>query len=270
MNLININETYNPQGKVIKTVNARELHERLESRSHFTDWIKARIEKYEFIEGKDYIQVYQKSLNNLGGRPSTEYHLTINMAKELSMVENNERGRMFRQYFIDCEERLQKQLPGSYREAVAELLNALDREETQRLRAEEAERTKGAIQAGRQATLMQNEGARQKVINRLEKEKTALVTENEELKVKAQESETWLALGAFPWIEETFDLEDAGTRTRLGKYLSKLSVAMEIEPRKIQMPRYKVNVYHISVLEAFQAQYDSNPRMLPECVRIWR
>lgn len=267
MNLININETINSSGKLIKTVNARDLHEKLGVGKKFTDWIKYRIEQYGFIEGKDFIPILGIST---GGRPSTEYHVTINMAKELSMVENNERGRMFRQYFIDCEERLQAHAPLSYREAVAELLAALDREEAQRLRAEEAERTKAAIQAGRQATLMQNEGVRQKKINKLEKEKTALMAENEELKVKAQESESWLAMGAFPWIEETFDLEHAGTRTRLGKFLTNLSKDLKQETRKIQMPRYKVNVYHISVLEFFKSQYKANPRMLPECARNWR
>ena len=176
------------------------------------------------------------------------------------MVENNERGKLFRQYFIDCEERLQKQLPGSYREAVAELLSALDREETQRLRAEEAERTKAWIGEKKVATAMNT--AKNEKQKRIKLEK-----ENEELKVKAQESEDWLAMGAFEWIEETFDLGDAGTRVRLGTYLANLSKDLKIETRKIQMPRFKVNVYHITVLNAFKAQYESNPWMLSECIR---
>lgn len=41
-----------------------------------------------------------------GGRPTTEYHITLDMAKELSMVESNAKGKQARRYFIDCEERL--------------------------------------------------------------------------------------------------------------------------------------------------------------------
>lgn len=259
MNLININETHNAVGRTIKTVNARELHEGLDSRQEFANWIKNRIEKYGFIEGKDFLTTLSKST---GGRPSTEYHLTINMAKELSMVENNERGKLFRRYFIDCEERLQAHAPLSYREAVAELLSALDREEAQRIRAEEAERTKAAIQAGRQATLMQNEGVRQKKINKLEQE-------NEVLKVKAQESDIWKAMVNVPWIKETFDLDDAGTRVRLGHYLKNLSGELEYGIEKIPGKQYDINAYHIDVIQEFHFRFTRSPRMLPLCER-WK
>jgi phage anti-repressor protein len=79
--------------------NARDLHTVLESGYDFSDWIKDRIEKYGFIEGEDFSRKIRKSR----GRPATDYHLTLDMAKELAMVENNERGRQVRRYFIRVE-----------------------------------------------------------------------------------------------------------------------------------------------------------------------
>ena len=86
------------------TVNARKLHEVLGSKRKFADWIKQRIEKYGFIEDVDYFSFSQICEKPNGGRPTTEYKLTVNMAKELSMIENNEQGREFRKYFIMAEE----------------------------------------------------------------------------------------------------------------------------------------------------------------------
>lgn len=71
-----------------QTVNARDLHEFLESKQEFSNWIKARIQDYGFVEGKDFLIILSKSA---GGRPSKEYHISLDMAKELSMVELNER-----------------------------------------------------------------------------------------------------------------------------------------------------------------------------------
>jgi phage anti-repressor protein len=84
----------------METANARELHEFLQAKSRYNDWISNRIKKYQFVEGKDFITI-TKSLVNGGSQK--EHHLSIDMAKELSMVENNDRGRQARQYFIQCE-----------------------------------------------------------------------------------------------------------------------------------------------------------------------
>jgi phage anti-repressor protein len=83
-------------------VNARELHKFLESKRAFAHWIKERIEKYGFTEGEDFSPILAKST---GGRPSTEYYLFMDAAKEIAMVENNERGRLIRRYFIEIEKR---------------------------------------------------------------------------------------------------------------------------------------------------------------------
>jgi len=87
-------------GKTIQTIDARELHEFLRVQSKFADWIKNRIEKFGFVEGYDYISI-SKILEN--GGASKEYHISIDMGKELSMVENNDIGHAARRYFIDVE-----------------------------------------------------------------------------------------------------------------------------------------------------------------------
>ncbi|MCI9064142.1 MAG: hypothetical protein HFJ17_06030 [Clostridia bacterium] len=87
-----------------KLVNARELHNIMKVGRDFTNWIKDRIKKYDFIENEDYILTLAK----IGERRNVikhDYYLTINMAKELAMVENNEMGRKIRRYFIEIEKR---------------------------------------------------------------------------------------------------------------------------------------------------------------------
>lgn len=91
-------------GATVQTCNARDLWEFIESKQDFSTWIKARIEKYGFAEGEDYV-VHKFVDNPAGGRPTLDYHLTIEMAKELAMVENNDKGRQVRRYFIECEKR---------------------------------------------------------------------------------------------------------------------------------------------------------------------
>ncbi|WP_162505820.1 antA/AntB antirepressor family protein [Candidatus Arsenophonus triatominarum] len=109
-NLINI-ETKNINGGLIQTVNARDLHAFLEIKSRFNDWIKNRIREYNFIENLDFITLTK---NLVGGGSRVDYHISLDMAKELSMVERNEKGKQARQYFIECERRiLQSQLPNN-------------------------------------------------------------------------------------------------------------------------------------------------------------
>ena len=90
-------------GQAQQTVNARELHAFLEVQTRFNDWIKNRVDEYGFIENQDFIAFTENLVN--GGR-RIEYALSLDMAKELSMVERNEKGKRARQYFIDCEKRL--------------------------------------------------------------------------------------------------------------------------------------------------------------------
>ncbi|MDR7783832.1 antA/AntB antirepressor family protein [Riemerella anatipestifer] len=89
-----------------QAVSARELHSFLESKQDFSTWIKNRIEKYGFIEEQDF--TLHKFVER--GTWKHEYVLSIDTAKELAMVEGNEKGKQARQYFIECEKRLKKPL----------------------------------------------------------------------------------------------------------------------------------------------------------------
>ncbi len=88
-------------------VSARELHEFLEVKSRFDTWFNRKVKRYQFQENQDYIAVAQKRATAQGnGYEEQDYILTLNMAKELSMIENNEKGRQARRYFIECEKAL--------------------------------------------------------------------------------------------------------------------------------------------------------------------
>ncbi|WP_375630457.1 MULTISPECIES: antA/AntB antirepressor family protein [unclassified Bartonella] len=93
--------------ETVQTVNARDLHTFLESKQDFSTWIKKRIIAYSFLERQDFIRFHKKMEAN--NAIAVEYHLTLDMAKELSMVERNKKGRQARRYFIECEKKLRNQ-----------------------------------------------------------------------------------------------------------------------------------------------------------------
>lgn len=109
-------------GNAVETVSARELHSFMEVNTKFADWIKNRINEYDFVENQDFISFSGNLEKPTGGRPSQEYFISIKMAKELSMVERNDKGKQARKYFIECEEQLnaltKPQVPLTFAEAL--------------------------------------------------------------------------------------------------------------------------------------------------------
>ncbi|EKP1414494.1 antA/AntB antirepressor family protein [Escherichia coli] len=93
-------------------VNARDLHTFLGVGKRFASWITERIAEYGFVENQDYILVSpNREIKGRGGdRRSKDYHLTLDTAKELAMVERNEKGRQIRRYFIECEKKFRQSL----------------------------------------------------------------------------------------------------------------------------------------------------------------
>lgn len=89
---------------LIPTVDARELHHFLGSKRRFTDWIKERIDLYDFIERADY--AIHKNVTQYNQVDTIDYFISLDMAKEICMVERNEKGKQARLYFIECEKRL--------------------------------------------------------------------------------------------------------------------------------------------------------------------
>lgn len=125
----------NQDEKTTPTINARDLHAFLEVGRDFSNWIKQRIQKYEFKEGVDFVLATlnfdtpnlanQKNKGRGGDRRTLDYYISLDMAKELSMVENNEKGKIARRYFIECEKKLKQQtsnfkVPQNYKEALLE------------------------------------------------------------------------------------------------------------------------------------------------------
>ena len=136
------NTNYQPMQELIKiteqngksAVSARELHKFLEVQTPFTMWID-RMFEYGFAENIDFeaINFFVNHPNSIGGTTVKDYALTLDCAKEIAMLQRSEKGKMARQYFIECEKQLRakeqahQQIPQSFSEAL-------------RLAAEQAER----------------------------------------------------------------------------------------------------------------------------------
>lgn len=94
----------------VNAVNARDLWEKLEVQTRFNDWMPRRIEEYGFEEGRDFTVLKNEHGRNVSGKfSSKEYIISLGMAKELAMVENNEQGRKIRRYFIEVEKQYRQQ-----------------------------------------------------------------------------------------------------------------------------------------------------------------
>lgn len=127
-------------GRHQQLCDARDLHSFLAVGRFFSNWIKERIEQYGFIEGEDFSPVLGKSYSSegefcspesgsksgvclpdsaskterRGGHNRVDYHLTLDMAKELAMVENNDQGRQVRRYFIAMERQARESRGATY------------------------------------------------------------------------------------------------------------------------------------------------------------
>lgn len=101
--------TKDAQGNSV--VSGRDLHEFLGVKDNYTDWFK-RMVAYGFAENVDFIGLSEKS-DKLVGRPRTDHALTLDMAKEISMIQRTEKGKQARQYFIEVEKEYKKQVNGS-------------------------------------------------------------------------------------------------------------------------------------------------------------
>lgn len=119
-------------------VSARELHTFLGVKSKFADWFKNRADRYGFIENQDFVTL-SKNLEN-GGR-ELDYALTLDCAKELAMVQSNQRGKQARQYFIDCEKQLRAiaELPAPTTSSVDPLVLQILQTQTQLMSGQQAQ-----------------------------------------------------------------------------------------------------------------------------------
>ena len=85
------------------TVSARELHEGLEIKTKFTMWFE-RMAEYGFSENADYKTCFPNlGSENHGGQNMVDYEISIDMAKQICMIQRSEKGKQYRQYFLDLE-----------------------------------------------------------------------------------------------------------------------------------------------------------------------
>ena len=136
-NLIKIEKSIYINGTEINSVNAREIHEYLKVKTKFADWIKRAIEKYDFIENQDYAILK----NGNGNNAFIDYLVSIDMAKELAMLENNPKGKETRKYFIYFEQRAKEVISNQSQEIqlLQGMLNTISKMDT---RVSELEKSK--------------------------------------------------------------------------------------------------------------------------------
>ena len=117
----------------VQAVMGRDLHAFLESKEAYTRWIARHVEKYGFTAGQDFMT---KMSESTGGRPSEDHILTMDMAKELAMLQGNAKGKQARQYFIECERRAKQPTINGAELTRMELIQIAMNAETERLQLE--------------------------------------------------------------------------------------------------------------------------------------
>lgn len=126
-----IRTTQNENGELL--VSGRELHDYLEVKTRYNDWFTDML-SFGFTENVDFTSFTEKRVKPQGGRPSMDHALTLDMAKEISMIQRTDKGKEARRYFIEVEKQhnQQPQLPTSQRE-LAKLALAVTEETNQRV-----------------------------------------------------------------------------------------------------------------------------------------
>ena len=233
---------------LVQTVNARELHAFLEVGKVFAAWIQERIEQFGFVENQDFIVISETGKNPKGGRPSKEYFLALDMAKELSMVERNAKGKQARQYFIQCE-RVAKS-PNNNPMLVASTMNSdqlallmgeVKRREAVQRERDEAIRTKACISSSREASVMAKLGHTKRE-NEALKEQLGVGTKHKSVKGAGLEQ---------------FYIDEGGNRRQTANRLKKIALEMGLagDIIDIEDPNYgTVKAYPVSVIERFKLE----------------
>lgn len=152
-------------------VSARELHRFLEVKTRFDIWFNRMIE-YGFLENIDFIAYVQKSTcANNREYEQTDYLMKLSMAKEISMIQRNEKGKQAREYFIKCEEawnspqmilaranQIQARMIETYKEKVVVLEKKIEEDKPKVLFANAVETSKSTILIGDLAKILKQNG----------------------------------------------------------------------------------------------------------------
>jgi phage anti-repressor protein len=243
------------QDDLVQTVNGRDLHSFLEVGTAFKDWIVRRIQDYDFKENFDFSSYMSEST---GGRPSKEYAISLDMAKELSMVERTEKGKVARTYFIqsdnmrranEANQALTKfSIPETLHEALF-LASTLAKDvhdlriknEQTQLERDEAIRTKAHIGSKREAQAMAAASVASRKVKSLTHKVEELKTEVEELEIKLDENMSYATIKA---IELSKGFAGNGKTFKFGP-LKRFSEENGIPIKRVPDVNYgEVNAYH--------------------------
>lgn len=206
----------------INAINARELHGFLESKQDFSTWIKNRIEQYGFSENIDYLSLHNFVEQTRGGQNRIDYIISIDMAKELSMVERNEKGKEARKYFIECEKKLKVNSKPMTAMQILETQLAIMKEHEARI-----------IEVQNKQTVQEEK------------------IKNIEAKISTSNSDYYSVSGYASL--KGFKHLDIRKANLIGRLAAKLSKEYGVDIGKVKDERYgNVNIYHIDILhEAF-------------------
>ena len=114
-----------------QAVLGRDLHAFLEVGAHYKDWFP-RMVAYGFEEGKDYVLKNEQTPSPAGMKQRTNHIVTLDMAKEISMIQRTEKGKQARAYFLECERRVKSStpaIPQTYAEALRAAADNAERAE---------------------------------------------------------------------------------------------------------------------------------------------
>ena len=211
------------------TVLGRDLHKALEVGSRYNDWFK-RMCEYGFERGVDYTEFYSDLSkthddNNLGGRPAINHQLTIDMAKEVAMIQRTPKGKEIRLYFIETEKkwRTSQVVPMTQLEIAKMSLDMLIEQE-HRL-AEQEQKTQ-----------------------LLEENLTRLQEDHDDLKNEIHHPNDYFSVAGY--ANKVGLRVDVQTAAKLGKKATKESTARGYQIYKINDPRFgTVNTYHSDILK---------------------
>lgn len=103
--------TSNFNGSQTQSIDARRLHEFLEVKTKFATWVQRKIQKHRFLENIDFTRISHNRETSSGGTVVIEYYFSTDMAKQVSMLEDNKKGDEARLYFIAKEKQANNQIP---------------------------------------------------------------------------------------------------------------------------------------------------------------
>ena len=221
------------QGQPAQLCDARTLHAFLNVQRDFATWTKARIKKFGFVEGVDYLVTKTGEQLPSGTKYSIDYHLVLDVAKELAMVENNDKGREARRYFIECERRANTpslMITGPIPTLNNPVMNMIVQQAIQYDRMEQEQKALAEAMQVQTAQLT----------------KTNEVVDQIALRVGAQDAKFFTVL-AYARLKG-MSLTHAAAAS-IGRSAAKRSKTMGFETGKVLDERYgRVNTYHESVL----------------------